>query len=794
MNTLFASDGFDPVAYLCFGAAVIFAVCAFLAMHRFLRMMPCHRHRRALPELLPFGRDVGSGVITLKAGGMMSLYEVSGCELENLDEAALRVFRGHLARALQHLDGAWALHFCLLREASPKLECANLDDPVLQDLRTAHLEAVNAGRCHENRRLLALIRKGGHKGSLKKDPKQMLASFIKERDALACEFSLSLKLTLLEGSNAAHASHMLSPLKTLVAGKRQQVAAPAKGAALDALLSPDDFFTGTMPRMGRRHIACVAVDAYPAASLPDMLGALGRLPFPLHFSTRFICYDSLRSQAALKRRRRFFEQRRRGFLSQVMNVKTENTDHDAEAQIDDLDKARASLSAQDEIFGALTQVAVLMSEDPKILEERTAMTVKAIEDLGFTARVETVNAVEAFLSSLPGDLRSNLRRPLMSQKVLSDLLPVNAVWEGERESPCPLYKDRSPLMVARTPEGGHFYLNVHTGDLGNTLIFGPPGSGKSVLLNALIMNFLHYRGMRVWAFERGFSLLNLCRKLKGAHVILDGSAGFCPLRFLETPEERSRARDFILMLCRDGGIAVTAEDKESLTQALALLSSRDPKERTLSDLCLLLSTSQNLTRALRPHLKGLGGGLLDGNEDRGFSGRLAVFECAGLLERTGESAPVLRHLLGRIGRECERDSRPKAIVIDEAWLMFKDPSFRDELLAWLKTLRKHNAAVILATQSPSDPAATGHEEAFFNCAKTRIFLPDSGAREGFMEKHYLAAGLTKGQIMRIAQAVPKRDYFLQKPGHFSEFTLALSAQELAVFGMSGARALLESET
>lgn len=791
MKVRWILENFDLVQYLLIGAGLIFAVCALITLHRIMRMMPCHRHLRALPELLCWARDAGQGVITLKNGGMMSLYDVAGCDLENLDEDALRQFRRRLSQALQRLDGSWALHFSLLRGESPVLEGGDYrGSETGAALNLSHIRAINAAHCHQNRRLMALIRKPSRARHLMGPTADEVGDFIRERDALAEEFSSSLGLALLCGGEGRF-NRALSFLKTVLAGMPHEVAEPDDPQALDSLLAPDDFHAGCMPAMGSRHIACVAVDAYPSGSLPDMLGALEALPFPLHFSTRFICYDSLRSQAALKRRRRFFEQRRRGFFSQVMNVSNTSTDQDAEAQISDLDRARASLSAQDEIFGALTQVVVLTSEDPEDLRKRAAATVKAIEDIGFTARVETVNAVEAFLSSLPGDLKSNLRRPLMSQKVLSDLLPVNSVWEGESQTPCPLYREKSPLMVARTPEGGHFYLNLHSSDLGNTLIFGPPGSGKSVLLNALCMNLMRYGNMRVWVFERGFSLKRLCQKLGGEHVTLDNSCAFAPLAFLTTPEDRARAAAFVTMLCADSGVILTPEDRECLASALELMAAYANGTHTLSDLCVLLSSSQNLTRALRPHLKGLGGGLLDGDRDQGFDRSLTVFECAGLLERQRDSRLLLRHLLGRLRRECEATSDPKAIILDEAWLMFRDGAFRDELITWLKTLRKHNTAVILATQSLADPAATGHTEALFDCAPTRIYLPNSGATEAFMQKHYAAAGLTPRQIERIAGAVPKRDYFMQKPGHFSEFQLSLSPSELEIFTVSGARALLE---
>lgn len=133
------------------------------------------------------------------------------------------------------------------------------------------------------------------------------------------------------------------------------------------------------------------------------------------------------------------------------------------------------------------------------------------------------------------------------------------------------------------------------------------------------------------------------------------------------------------------------------------------------------------------------------------------------------------------------------MILDEAWLMLQDETFCHELISWLKTLRKHNTLVILSTQSLADLDLTHCTEAVFDCIKTRIYLPNPDASQAIFKPRYVAAGLNDTQIGSIAQAIPKRDLFIQKPGHFSRFRLLLSQEELNVFTKSGAAALLEPD-
>lgn len=43
-----------------------------------------------------------------------------------------------------------------------------------------------------------------------------------------------------------------------------------------------------------------------------------------------------------------------------------------------------------------------------------------------------------------------------------------------------------------------------------------------------------------------------------------------------------------------------------------------------------------------------------------------------------------------------------AIIIDEAWMMLANEEFSKQLITWIKTFRKHNVAIVLATQSIND--------------------------------------------------------------------------------------------
>ena len=75
-------------------------------------------------------------------------------------------------------------------------------------------------------------------------------------------------------------------------------------------------------------------------------------------------------------------------------------------------------------FGSYCANIIFSGTDPKILEKQALKCVQSIEASGFGARIETVNATEAYLGSLPGHSLENVRRALLPNTVLTDLLQM----------------------------------------------------------------------------------------------------------------------------------------------------------------------------------------------------------------------------------------------------------------------------------------------------------------------------------------------------------------------------------
>ncbi|MFA6608948.1 MAG: transporter, partial [Candidatus Paceibacterota bacterium] len=235
----------------------------------------------------------------------------------------------------------------------------------------------------------------------------------------------------------------------------------------------------------------------------------------------------------LDKLRKKWRQKTRSMSDQVFNTANGAIDLDALNMMNDAEGAMADAGSGQVRFGHYTAVVVLMSEDATLLKNNVDSVVKAIRDMGFTARIESVNAVEAYLGSLPGHGVPNVRRPILHSLNLANLLPTTALWAGPEQISCPFYgDDNAPLLYGRGAGATPFRLSIHVGDVGHTLILGPTGAGKSTLLNLIMVQHRRYKKAKVFAFDKGASSFVSAKAMGGDFYDVGGEGSalaFCPL-------------------------------------------------------------------------------------------------------------------------------------------------------------------------------------------------------------------------------------------------------------------------
>ena len=243
----------------------------------------------------------------------------------------------------------------------------------------------------------------------------------------------------------------LTYLHSCVSTRRQRVRVPETPMYLDAILVDEDLTGGLEPRLGRAHLRTLTVMGFPSQTWPGLLDDLNRLAFPYRWATRAVCLDKTDATKLLaKIRRQWFAKRKciMAILKEVMtNEASVLMDSDAANKALDADAALQELGTDLVGEAYVTATVTVWNEDPRVADERLRLVEKTIQGRDFTCMREGVNAIEAWLGSLPGHVYANVRQPPVSTLNLAHMMPFSAVWAGpERDE----HFQAPPLFFAET--------------------------------------------------------------------------------------------------------------------------------------------------------------------------------------------------------------------------------------------------------------------------------------------------------------------------------------------------------
>lgn len=758
-----------------------------------------------LADLLPWAALIAPGVVLNKEGSFQRSFRFRGPDLESATEAELVGLCARANNALKRLGSGWALFFDAERlEAQhyPSSEFRDAASWLVDEERRAVFEEGRQGQHFESRYHLTLLympppdaqartenallerdREGEGVGGVR-NWRQEMARFRDETERV-----LDLLSGFLPEIRALDDAETLTFLHGTVSTKRHAVTVPETPMYLDGVLVDTPLTGGLEPMLGEKHIRTLTILGFPNSTRPGILDALNHQDFAYRWVTRFIPLDKTAATKVLTRLRRQWFAKRKSITAVLREVLTNEAaplvDSDADNKALDADAALQALGGDHVGFGYFTTTITVFDEDRQAADDKARAVERIINGLGFTCIRESVNAVEAWLGSLPGHVYANVRQPLVHTLNLAHLMPLSAVWAGPARN---AHLAAPPLLYAETSGSTPFRLSTHIGDVGHMLIVGPTGAGKSVLLSLIAMQFRRYAGSQVYIFDKGNSTRAAVLAMGGEHHALgaDGSLAFQPLRDIDDPATRSWAAEWIGALLAHEKLTVTPEVKDAVWSALGNLATAPAEERTLTGLSVLLQ-SNPIKAALQPYtLDGPFGRLLDAADDRLALSDVQCFETEELMHQAGVVLPVLTYLFHRL--EERFDGRPTLLILDEAWVFLDNPLFAARIREWLKVLRKKNVSVIFATQSLADIADSSIAPAIIESCPQRIFLPNDRAVEPQARAAYERFGLNDRQIELIACATPKRHYYLQSRRGNRLFELGLGPIALALCGASDTEA------
>nr|WP_172690507.1 conjugal transfer protein TrbE [Rhizobium rhizogenes]ASK46576.1 conjugal transfer protein TrbE [Rhizobium rhizogenes] len=769
-------------------------------------------------DLVPYAGLVDNGVILLKEGSLMAGWYFAGPDSESSTDAERNEVSRQINMILSRLGSGWMIQVEALRVPTidyPAEDACHFPDPVTRAIdaeRRSHFERESGH--FESRHALILTwrppepRRSGLARYVYSDTASRSATYadsalesfrtsIREVEQYLANVLSIRRMVTSEteergGFRMARYDELFQFIRFCITGENHPVRLPDIPMYLDWLVTAE-LQHGLTPTLENRFLGVVAIDGLAAESWPGILNSLDLMPLTYRWSSRFVFLDEQEARSRLERTRKKWQQKVRPFFDQLFQTQSRSVDQDAMMMVAETEDAIAEASSQLVAYGYYTPVIVLFDEQQPRLQEKCEAIRRLIQAEGFGARIETLNATDAYLGSLPGVSYANIREPLVNTRNLADLIPLNSVWSGSPVAPCPFYPPGSPPLMQVASGSTPFRLNLHVDDVGHTLVFGPTGSGKSTLLSLIAAQFRRYADAQIFAFDKGRSMLPLTRAIGGDHYEIGGDTAeggegdspqlaFCPLAELASDGDRAWAAEWIETLVALQGVTVTPDYRNAISRQLALMA--ESRGRSLSDFVSGVQMREIKDALHHYTVDGPMGQLLDAEQDGLALGAFQCFEVEELMN-LGERnlVPVLLYMFRRV--EKRLTGAPSLIILDEAWLMLGHPTFRNKIREWLKVLRKANCAVVLATQSISDAERSGIIDVLKESCPTKICLPNGAAREPGMREFYERIGFNERQIEIVATALPKREYYVASPEGRRLFDMSLGPVALSFVGASG---------
>ncbi len=747
--------------------------------------------REATPEkFLPYARHVNEEMVALDSGDIMLTFELQGRAFETADVRDLNDWHTKLNGMLRNLhDERLSIWTHLVRMRVDQYPGGAFKSGFAADLDRAYFGRINRERMFINRFFATLVIRPAATGGDKiiqlfkrKVSKQAMQGPLIDDDLIellddkARDFEKLMarcepRRCAIYEHRGLMFSETMEVADMVMTGRHRRVPV-VRGHLGGALYRSRTIFGAETIEVRDADSSAFGgifgIREYPAQTTPRQFEALLSVDFGFVLTQSFTFLG--RAAATEKFRLRM--------------TQMENAGDRAVSQADALIDAGDDLMSNRFVLGDHHFTLAVYAASMKALRDHMSVARAALADTGMVAAREGAALEAAYWSQLVGNFAWRARPAPITSLNFAAFAPFHTFPAGSASGNH--WGDAVALLKtnARSP----YFFNFHKGDLGHTLIIGPSGGGKTVLLNFLMAQ-AEKTGARQIFIDKDRGAQIFVQASGGTYLALHNgiATGFSPLKALaDRAEDKTFLSIFIRQLVRADGKPISVLEERLIEDGINAVMKLPVADRSLSALRSMLGMKDSSgvgARLEKWTSEGSLGWVFDNPDDSmTLDARFIGFDMTDFLDNADIRTPVMLYLFHRIDRLLTGERM--IICIDEFWKALGDDAFRRFAQDGLKTYRKRNAVLVFATQSPADALKSDISHSILEQVATKIMLPNPfGAQRDYVDGFALSEAEFK--LVREDLA-PESHKFLVKQGHDSVVVeLDLSGLDDALAVLSG---------
>jgi len=765
-------------------------------MFRLDRVIKPWKESAALNDHLNLYGFWNENTFLTKSGDLGMVLSVTGVDYESLDHAEQEYAVKRLEAALKHFGPGFHVYQYLFKRNRPNVPFASYDDPIVRAAVEQRRQFFNSKRddLYEIEIFYAIVLEGTRSktgvgaalGRLAHDPAGAIAE-------LRAQFTSNSMKTLLR----SHIEHDLGRLEQRVQAFVRQLSDFVQIDVLDQqgqfaffrrLVNYDDSRIAGRPqstqfldyqvvnsdieaerdhlRVGDHAVRVLTMKEAITETRPLVLDSLLKIPANFCVVTEWVPLSTAKARKEVNKRRRHFNMSKTGFVSQIGNDPAKTNPRDVlvdeskQADIENLGDCLRALG-DGQSLGDFSLTIVLYGRSRAELDHLVGEFSGVFTNADGNLFAEIYNQLNAYFATVPGNYAMNLRRLYLLNTNYADLSFLFTILPGERTN---AHLGAEYLAVLETDNATPYFLNLHNGDVAHTLILGMTGSGKSYFSNFLLQNAQKY-APQTFIFDIGGSFESLTTIFGGSYLNVGQEARdftINPFSLPQTKENLQFLFGFFRVLIEGDGQRYRLDFKEErrLWDAIERMYMLEGDQRTLSNFSNIIGElKERLHRWTRG---GQYGFLFDNAADTLSFSRFQTFNFTGWGDAPEVLEPLLFYVLHRASNEITDPKRLatfKVFLLDEAWLFLRNETIRSYIVQAQKTWRKHNAAMVLATQSIKELQESGMLEIVSENCPAKIFLANPDMDREVYRK---AFHLNDTELDLIADLIPPGQMLIRK--------------------------------